>query len=293
MGVYSDYDTNSIDGTVAQGLDFLTTQDNGVDEIYCAMDELTENQLNAFVKQASINNCNIKFIPKSKNLTDKHLKADFYNYQPVLSIQEATLNAPFNQFLKRTFDIVFSLFIIVFILSWLSIILFVLIKLESKGPLFYKHKRNGINYKEFECYKFRSLKHGATKPLDYVKPKDERVTKIGAFLRRTSMDELPQFYNVFFGDMSVVGPRPHMVSYTEDYSKKIDKYNFLIRHNVKPGITGLAQVKGYRGEIKTNRDIVNRVKYDLYYIENWSLLLDIKIVFETMALLLKGDKNAY
>ena len=293
LGVYSDRYSDLIDGNVERGLDFFSNQDNGVDEIYCAMDELTENQLNAFVRQASINNANIKFIPKSKNLSEKHLKTDFYNYQPVLSIQESTLNAPFNQFLKRTFDIVFSLFVIIFVLSWLSLILFVLIKLESKGPLFYKHKRNGINYKEFECYKFRSLKQGAESTLEYVKPNDKRVTRIGSFLRRTSLDELPQFYNVFFGDMSVVGPRPHMVSFTEDYSKKIDKYNFLIRHNVKPGITGLAQIKGYRGEIKTNKDIINRVKYDLYYIENWSVLLDIKIIIDTIILLIKGDDKAY
>ncbi|WP_411766113.1 exopolysaccharide biosynthesis polyprenyl glycosylphosphotransferase [Winogradskyella sp. A3E31] len=292
LGVFSDVNSEKIDGTAKEGLEFLKKEE-GVDEVYCAMEELTEQQVNAFVKQADSNNCNIKFIPKSKNLFEKHLKTDFYNYQPVLSLQEATLNAPFNQLLKRSFDIAFSLFVIVFILSWLSIILYILIKLESKGPLFYKHKRNGINYKEFECYKFRSLKKGTDKPLDYVQPKDERVTKIGAFLRRTSIDELPQFYNVLFGDMSVVGPRPHMVSFTEDYSKKIDKYNFLIRHNVKPGITGLAQTKGYRGEIKTDQDIVNRVKYDLYYIENWSILLDVKIIFQTIILLIKGDENAY
>lgn len=292
LGVYSDINSVEIDGTTRAGLEFLKREE-GVDEVYCAMEELSEQQVNEFVKQAGINNCNIKFIPKSKNLLDKHLKTDFYNYQPVLSIQEATVNAPFNQLLKRSFDIVFSLFVIVFILSWLSIILFIIIKLESRGPLFYKHKRNGINYKEFECYKFRSLKQGTNKPLDYVQPKDKRVTKIGRLLRRTSIDELPQFYNVLFGDMSVVGPRPHMVSFTEDYSKRIDKYNFLIRHNVKPGITGLAQTKGYRGEIKTDQDIVNRVKYDLYYIENWSILLDLKIIFQTIILLIKGDKNAY
>ena len=127
----------------------------------------------------------------------------------------------------------------------------------------------------------------------YVKESDSRVTKIGKFLRKTSLDELPQFVNVLLGDMSVVGPRPHMLSYTEDYSKKINKYNFIFRHNVKPGITGLAQIKGYRGEIKLDKDIVNRIKYDIFYIENWTLLLDIKIIIQTILNIIKGDEKAY
>jgi len=181
----------------------------------------------------------------------------------------------------------------VFILSWVTIILFILIKLESKGPLFYKHKRNGINYKEFNCYKFRSLKTTKSVKGTYVKQDDERMTKTGKFLRKTSLDELPQFFNVLKGDMSVVGPRPHMLSYTEDYSKKIDKYNFIFRHNVKPGVTGLAQIKGYRGEIKSDEDIINRIKFDIFYIENWSLLLDIKIILQTIRIAIKGDEKAY
>ena len=126
-----------------------------------------------------------------------------------------------------------------------------------------------------------------------VKKDDDRVTKIGRFLRRTSLDELPQFFNVFFGDMSVVGPRPHMLKYTKDYAKKIDKYNYVFRHSVKPGITGLAQVSGYRGEIKNDEDIVNRIKYDIFYIENWSLILDLKIIFETIINIIRGEDKAY
>ena len=178
-------------------------------------------------------------------------------------------------------------------MSWLTPILIILIKLESKGPVFYKHVRNGINYKEFTCYKFRSLKTVKEVQGTYVTQNDDRVTKIGQFLRRTSLDEMPQFYNVLVGDMSVVGPRPHMLSYTEDYSKQINKYNFIFRHNVKPGITGLAQIKGYRGEIKTKEDIINRIKYDNFYIENWSLFLDIKIIFETATNMFRGQKEAY
>lgn len=279
-------------GSIKDSFDFLDESTN-IDEIYCAIDELTEKQVNDFVKYANINHCNIKFIPNSKKLFTKRLKTDFYNYLPVLSIQEVALNHDFNKLVKRTFDIIFSLFIIVFILSWLSVVLFIVIKLESKGPLFYKHKRNGINYKEFVCYKFRSLRTIQEVRGTYVKQGDNRVTRVGRFLRRTSIDELPQFINVLLGDMSVVGPRPHMLSYTDEYSKKIDKYNFIFRHHVKPGITGLAQIKGYRGEIKNDEDIINRIKYDIFYIENWSIFLDVKIIFQTIINIFRGQEKAY
>lgn len=288
--VFSDFD-NDITGTISESFKFL--QNNEIDEIYCDIEGLEENQVNDFIKHANLNHCNIKFIPNTLKLLNKRLHADYYNYLPVLSIPEVALNNEFNKFIKRGFDVLFSLLIIVFILSWLTIVLFVILKLESKGPLFYKHKRNGINYKEFDCYKFRSLKTTQEVKGTYVKQNDSRVTKIGSFLRKTSLDELPQFVNVLLGDMSVVGPRPHMLSYTEEYSKKIDKYNFIFRHHIKPGITGLAQTKGYRGEIETDTDLINRVKYDIFYIENWSLLLDLKIIFNTLFNIFKGEEKAY
>lgn len=292
MGVFSNSKTGEFSGNVEDSFNFLRENTN-VDEIYCAIDELTEKQVNEFVKYANVNHCNIKFIPNTRKLFTKRLKTDFYNYQPILSIQEVALNNEFNKLIKRVFDVVFSLLVIIFILSWLSIILFILIKLESKGPLLYKHKRNGLNYKEFTCYKFRSLRSDQGVKGSYVTQNDNRVTKTGKFLRKTSIDELPQFINVLKGDMSVVGPRPHMISYTEEYSKIIDKYNFIFRHNVKPGVTGLAQIKGYRGEIKNDKDIVNRIKYDIFYIENWSLFIDLKIIFQTLINIIKGDVNAY
>ena len=124
-----------------------------------------------------------------------------------------------------------------------------------------------------------------------VSKEDQRITKIGKIIRQTSIDELPQFFNVFIGDMSVVGPRPHMLSHTEMYANKVDK--FMVRHFVKPGITGLAQVSGYRGEVETDKDIIGRVKYDIFYIENWSLLLDLKIIIQTIIKAIKGDEKAY
>lgn len=291
-GVFADSQNQKFTGSIKDSFSFLE-QDKSVDEIYCAIDELSEKQVNDYVKYAEVNHCNIKFIPKTNKLLTKRLKTDYYNYLPVLSMPEIALNSDFNKFMKRTFDVAFSLFIFVFILSWLTPFLFILIKLESKGPVFYKHKRNGINYKEFDCYKFRSLKANKTEKGTYITQDDNRVTKIGKFLRKTSLDEFPQFYNVLKGDMSVVGPRPHMLSYTDDYSKKIDKLNFIFRHNVKPGVTGLAQVKGYRGEIKNDEDIINRIKYDNFYIESWSLVLDLRIIALTIINVFKGQKQAY
>nr|WP_255449786.1 exopolysaccharide biosynthesis polyprenyl glycosylphosphotransferase [Seonamhaeicola sediminis] len=280
------------DGTIEESFSFLRNNTQ-IDEIYCAIDQLSEKQVNEFVKCSNMNNFNIKFVPSNFKFFTKRLHVDYYNYLPVLSIQEVSLNNEFNKLIKRNFDILFSLIVVVLVLSWLSIILFILIKIESKGPLFYKHRRNGINYKEFNCYKYRSLYITEEVSGTYVKQNDSRVTKIGRFLRKTSIDELPQFINVLIGDMSLVGPRPHMLSFTEEYSKKIDKYDFIFRHHVKPGITGLAQIKGYRGEIENDVDIINRIKYDIFYIENWSLLLDFKIIFQTIINIFKGDKNAY
>ena len=193
--------------------------------------------------------------------------------------------------LKRVFDIIFSSSVIIFILSWLTPLVAILIKLESKGPVFFKQARNGFNYKEFYCYKFRSMTTNSEANFYQATRGDQRITNIGKFIRKTSIDELPQFFNVLFGDMSVVGPRPHMVSHTDMYAKRIDK--FMVRHFVKPGITGLAQISGYRGEVETDKDIIGRVKFDIFYIENWSLLLDLKIIFKTAINAVKGEEKAY
>ena len=176
-------------------------------------------------------------------------------------------------------------------LSWLIPIFWVLVKLESRGPLIFKQKREGLNGDQFVCYKFRSMRLNKQSHKVHATVNDTRVTKIGSFLRKTSMDELPQFFNVLKGDMSVVGPRPHLQSLSKEYQKEVDDY--LKRHVVKPGITGLAQVSGYRGEIKRKSDIKNRVRLDIFYIENWSFLLDIKIILMTVFNIFKGEEKAY
>jgi putative colanic acid biosynthesis UDP-glucose lipid carrier transferase len=201
------------------------------------------------------------------------------------------LELSFNRQMKRFFDIIFSLFVLIFLISWLTPILGILIKLETRGPVFFKQKRNGFNNDEFICFKYRSMVLNKDADMIQVTKDDERVTFIGKLLRRTSIDELPQFINVFLGDMSVVGPRPHMLSHSQMYASSVDK--FMVRHFVKPGITGLAQIKGFRGEVESPNDIISRVKYDIYYIENWSPLLDFKIILHTIYNFIRGDKKAY
>ena len=264
---------------------------NSIDEIYFSVAELSNKQINRLIDFADNNLRELKFIPDNKEIYSKKLKYEYYDYIPILSLRAIPLQESVNQFVKRFFDILFSLFIIVFVLSWLTPILAILIKLESKGPVFFKQSRNGFNYQEFDCYKFRSMTPNKNAHLHQATKGDLRITKMGAFIRKTSIDELPQFFNVLFGDMSVVGPRPHMVSHTNMYAQRIDK--FMVRHFVKPGITGLAQVSGFRGEVETDNDIINRVKYDIFYIENWSLLLDIKIIIQTLSNALKGEEKAY
>jgi len=265
--------------------------DEGIDEMYCSISELTNNQIADIVDFADNNLKILKFIPDSKEIYAKKLRYEYYDYIPVLTLRNIPLEDNVNTFIKRGFDILFSSIVIIFILSWLTPIIAILIKLESRGTVFFKQSRNGFNYKEFDCYKFRSMMPNKDAHLYQATRGDQRVTKVGKFIRKTSIDELPQFFNVLFGDMSVVGPRPHMVSHTTMYAKKIDK--FMVRHFVKPGITGLAQTSGFRGEVETDKDIIGRVKYDIFYIENWSLLLDIKIITQTFINAVKGDDKAY
>jgi putative colanic acid biosynthesis UDP-glucose lipid carrier transferase len=264
---------------------------NNIDEIYCSISELTDDQLDEIIDFADNNLKILKFVPDSKEIYSKKLKYEYYDYIPILSMRTIPLEESLNMILKRAFDILFSVFVIVFILSWLTPIVGILIIIETRGPIFFKQSRNGFNYQEFECYKFRSMTPNRDAHLYQATRGDQRVTKVGAFLRKTSIDELPQFFNVLFGDMSVVGPRPHMVSHTDMYAKRIDK--FMVRHFVKPGITGLAQTRGFRGEVETDQDIIGRVKYDIFYIENWSLLLDLKIIAQTFVNAVKGEEKAY
>ncbi len=289
LGFFSDKKSNAnIKGKLADLKNFVIV--NKVDEIYCSLNEISNDELKNLVDFADENNKTIKFIPDTKEIYSKNLKIEYYEFFPVLSLRRTTLHDPTTKAFKRIFDIVFSSLVIIGLLSWLTPILAILIRIESKGPTFFRQGRPGIDEKEFFCYKFRSMKINKTTETEASK-NDPRVTKIGRFLRKTSIDEMPQFINVLMGDMSVVGPRPHLWSQNKAYGNRIKKY--MVRHYVKPGITGLAQVRGFRGEIETDEDMINRIKYDVFYIENWSLLLDIKIILQTVINIFKGEEKAY
>lgn len=264
---------------------------NNIDEIYCSVSELSNTEILKFIDFADNNLKTLKFLPDNKNIYSKKLKLEYYDYLPILSLRDIPLHNPVNAFIKRAFDIAFSLVVIFGLLIWLTPLLAILIRLESKGPLFFVQKRSGLDNKEFYCYKFRSMAMNKDADKQQASKDDLRITRIGKFIRSTSIDELPQFYNVLFGNMSVVGPRPHMLQHTSEYSGKVDK--FMVRHFVKPGITGLAQVRGYRGEVEEDRDIQNRIKFDIFYIENWSFLLDLKIVLQTVLNIFRGEDKAY
>ncbi|RZF58953.1 exopolysaccharide biosynthesis polyprenyl glycosylphosphotransferase [Sphingobacterium corticibacterium] len=210
---------------------------------------------------------------------------------PVIRSHEDSLSTMENRIKKRIVDLLISGFVLVFILSWMVPLIGLIIKLQSPGPIFFKQPRSGRNNQTFGCYKFRSMVVNKDSNKAQATKDDKRITPIGKFLRKTNLDEFPQFINVFLGQMTVVGPRPHMLSHTEHYSKLIQHY--MVRHFVKPGITGWAQVNGYRGETKDPKLMAKRVEYDLEYITNWSSMLDFKIVFMTALNMLRGEKNAY
>lgn len=262
-----------------------------IDEIYCSLSSLSVFEVNKLIEIADNNLIKVFFIPDQNGIPFRKLNVDFLGHIPILSVRHLSIDEPINRALKRIFDLVFSFLAIVFILSWLVPILAILIKLESRGPVFFKQKRSGKNNDLFWCLKFRTMQVNAESDIKQAERNDSRITRLGSLLRKTSIDELPQFFNVFIGDMSVVGPRPHMVSHTELYSKIVNK--FMVRHWVKPGITGLSQAMGYRGETKEKNAMKNRVRLDIFYIENWSFWLDLKIVILTILSLVKKQNNAH
>ena len=205
----------------------------------------------------------------------------------LMAMRKEPLTQLHNILLKRLFDIVFSALFLVTLFPVILLVVGVGIKISSPGPIFFRQRRNGQMGREFGCFKFRAMQSDVKQ----ATRDDPRVTKFGRFLRKTSIDELPQFINVLIGDMSVVGPRPHMLRHTEEYSELINKY--MVRHYVKPGITGWAQVTGYRGETRTVEEMAGRIRQDIWYIEHWSFSFDLYIIFLTVYNAVKGDRQAY
>ncbi|HEY4288433.1 MAG TPA: undecaprenyl-phosphate glucose phosphotransferase [Puia sp.] len=264
---------------------------NNVNEIYSTISPEVNTSIYEMAHTAERSLIRFKFVPDFKFYVNRNIHMEYMNEFPVLSLRPEPLEEATNSIKKRICDILFSLFVIIFILSWLTPILAILIKLNSRGPVFFVQPRSGKDNKKFNCYKFRTLSVNREAHTKQVTRNDSRITPLGKFLRKSNLDELPQFVNVLKGDMSIVGPRPHMLAHTESFSQLQDQY--MVRHFVKPGVTGWAQVNGFRGEIKEPDELRLRIEHDIWYMENWSLWLDLRIIFLTVYNTFKGDKNAF
>ena len=276
-------------GTINQVEEY--TKNNEIDEIYCTIPGTNSEKISELLNFAEKNMIRFYIIPEFYRNIKKTMILEVMESVPLLTIRTEPLQSPYNRFIKRCFDILFSVSVLILVFPLLYIVAGILIKMSSKGPILFKQKRTGLYGKVFECYKFRTMHMNEDADTVQAVKDDPRTTKIGSFLRRTNLDEFPQFINVLKSDMSVVGPRPHMLKHTEQYSMLIDKY--MIRHLVKPGITGWAQITGYRGETRTLEQMEGRVKRDVWYLENWSYFLDLKIVVVTIISMFRGESNAY
>ena len=276
-------------GTLDDVEQFIKTHQ--VDEMFCAVPDLEDNQnVSRMIRIADNNAVDFYYVPQFGRTVTRQFELSSVGDVPILAVHPYPLKNPINRLIKRAFDLVVST--IALILSPLVIIPVAIgIKLSSPGPIFFVQKRTSYRGQAFNCYKFRTMRVNADSDTLQATKGDPRVTWFGNFLRRSSIDELPQFYNVWRGEMSTVGPRPHMVAHTEKYSELIDKN--MLRHPIKPGITGWAQVRGYRGQTEELWQMEKRVEYDVWYAENWTFFLDLKIIFRTIWNAIVGEDNAY
>lgn len=259
--------------------------------IYCCLPSVRARDIKKIIDYCENHLIRFYSVPNVRNYLRRPMRMEVIGDVPVLYIREEPMREPLNRFQKRLFDVVFSSLFLCTLFPFIYIVVGIITKITSPGPIFFKQKRNGLNGKEFYCYKFRSMKVNAQSDTLQATEHDPRKTKFGNFLRKSSIDELPQFLNVLKGDMSVVGPRPHMLKHTEEYSELINKY--MVRHFIKPGITGWAQVNGCRGETKELAQMEARIRKDIWYVENWSFWLDIRIIYMTVRNAVRGEANAY
>lgn len=264
---------------------------HNIKEIFCALPHNESDRIEALIQESDKHMIRFRLVPDMKTIRHQNYLIELFGYVPVLKPRQEPLENKANEIVKRVFDVIFSSLVILFILSWLTPVLAIIISLDSEGPIFFKQLRSGKNNKPFYCLKFRSMRVNSDCDQLQASQNDSRITRVGRFIRRTSIDELPQFINVFMGDMSVVGPRPHMLKHTHDYSQVIN--NYMVRHFLTPGITGWAQVNGFRGETRETSLMLKRVQADLWYLENWSILLDLKIIFLTLWHGFRNNGNAY
>lgn len=262
-----------------------------VNEIFSTISPEKEPKVYNLMRMADDKCIRFKLVPDLSYFIKGNVHVGYLNDIPVLSLRSEPLDELTNRIIKRVFDFTVSLLILVFVLFWLIPLLALLIKIESKGPIFFIQERSGRDNKTFRCIKFRSMRVTDEANLKQATRNDIRLTKVGRILRKTNLDEFPQFINVLMGNMSLVGPRPHMLKHTSDYSQMIGRY--MIRQFLKPGITGWAQVNGLRGETKSLFQMEQRVEHDIWYMENWSFWLDVRIMFLTFYSTIKGDDNAF
>ncbi|WP_119080315.1 undecaprenyl-phosphate glucose phosphotransferase [Chitinophaga alhagiae] len=264
---------------------------NNIREIYSTLSPEQNPYLYKLAYEAEQHFIHFRFVPDFKMFVNRQIYVDYHNDIPIISLRSEPLDDIANRIRKRLFDILFASLVTVLLLSWLIPLLALLIRLESRGPVFFIQHRTGRNNKTFRCLKLRSMYVNRDANEKQATRNDKRFTRIGRILRKTNLDEIPQFLNVLTGDMSVIGPRPHMLKHTEEYSRIIQQY--MIRHYLKPGISGWAQVNGFRGEITEESHLRKRVEHDIWYMENWSIFLDLKIIFLTVSNTIRGEKNAF
>jgi putative colanic acid biosynthesis UDP-glucose lipid carrier transferase len=266
---------------------------NRIDILYCALPGTRRQEITDLMEFCERNTVRFRVIPSAESFIPvvKTSDLEFHGDVPVSKIRREPLDRMWNRAVKRAFDIVFSALVIVLVFSWLFPLLGLLVKLSSPGPVFFKQNRLGRDNKPFVCWKFRSMRMNREADSKQAIKNDPRVTRVGAFLRKSNLDEMPQFFNVLLGHMSVVGPRPHPLKLNDQYRDIIDKY--MVRHFVRPGVTGWAQVNGLRGETRTPELMERRVEMDVWYLENWSFWLDLKIVVKTVTNMFGKDPNAY
>jgi putative colanic acid biosynthesis UDP-glucose lipid carrier transferase len=292
VGVFNDVTDSTqrlpILGKKSECIDYCVR--HNVKEIFSTLMPESGEDFRDLINRAEQECIRVKFLPDFKMIFARDVNLSIDNDLLMIRFRDEQLEKFENRIIKRAFDLSLTLLLFITVLWWLIPLLSLLVVITSGFPVFFIQKRSGRDGRVFNCYKFRTMHLNPHADEKAVEPEDPRLTKFGAFLRRTSLDELPQFLNVLRGDMSIVGPRPHMLKHTREYSTIINRY--MVRHFLKPGITGWAQTNGFRGDITGNR-MEERVKKDIWYIENWSFLLDIQIILKTIRLMLSGDKHAY
>lgn len=266
-------------------------EENHPHRVYCSLSSKEKNLIRQVIYWTENNFAHFFHVPQIRTYLQRRMWFGLVGDVPILSLHTMPLNNLDNRIVKRTFDLLVSGLFLITVFPFIYLIVGTIIKITSPGPIFFKQKRHGLNGKEFWCYKFRSMKVNKDADKIQATKNDPRKTKFGDFMRKTNIDELPQLINVFLGDMSLVGPRPHMLKHTEEYSALIDTY--MVRHFVKPGVTGWAQVTGFRGETKELYQMEGRIKADIWYMEHWSFILDLNIIFKTFTNVIHGEKNAY